>query len=94
VDPHTLAADRNIVDGLHIGHPVEERIWLLTRTTIRNRTQAFGKRQSLGSQIQFEDIVLWGRRWRDWIREFRRSSRTIRPENGVKAIAYKVPYKE
>ncbi|MFZ0712043.1 MAG: hypothetical protein WAM53_18525 [Terrimicrobiaceae bacterium] len=36
MDPDFFAVNRNIVDGLQIGHSVEESVWLRPGAAIRN----------------------------------------------------------
>jgi hypothetical protein len=63
MDPNTFAVDRNIFDGLEIGHSVEEDVSLWRRSAVRNRAQASREREVLGSEVQFEDVVAGRRRW-------------------------------
>ena len=53
VDTDTFAVDRNIVNGLQIGHSVEESVWLRRTAAVRNRAQAWREREALGGQVQF-----------------------------------------
>jgi hypothetical protein len=93
VNPDTLAVDRNVVDGLQIRHSVEENVLLCGRAAVRNRAQSSREREALGGKVQFQDVVA-GRRGRgNWIRERRRGSGTIGPEDGIEAVAHEISRK-
>ena len=53
VDPDLLPMDGDVVDGLKIGHTVEEGVWLAAGSAIWNRAQGLRKRKGLGGEIQF-----------------------------------------
>jgi hypothetical protein len=86
MDPDTLAVDRNVLDGLEIGHSVEEDVSLWRRSTVRNRAQASRKREGFGGEVQFEDVVAGRRRWRNWIGQRRWRHVVIGPEDRVEAV--------